>query len=62
MKLHQEAQAGRSPAVPIVLLTDRAADEFIASSAEADVIHTKPVDAWKLSGECARFLADTVAD
>lgn len=60
MKLRQEAQAGRTPSTPIVLLTDRADDAFIASGAQADVIHVKPVDAWKLSGDCAPYLSDQV--
>jgi len=42
--LHLEADAGRIPAVPVLLLLDREHDRFIAQRADADAVLVKPVD------------------
>jgi len=44
----QEARAGRLPAVPVLLLLDREADEFLASQSEADAWATKPLNSLAL--------------
>ncbi len=43
--LRLEAEAGRIPAVAILLLLDREADRFLAKRADADAELLKPVDA-----------------
>jgi DNA-binding response OmpR family regulator len=42
--LHLEADAGRIPHVPILLLLDREADRFLAKRANADAVLVKPID------------------
>lgn len=42
--LKQEAQAGRLHAAPVLLLLDRDADEFLATTSDADAWITKPLN------------------
>ncbi|MGI9607288.1 MAG: hypothetical protein ACR2P0_14220 [Acidimicrobiales bacterium] len=46
--IKQEARAGRLPHAPVLLLLDRAADEFLATESDADGWITKPLDALRL--------------
>lgn len=46
--IKQEARAGRLPEAPVLLLLDRAADEFLASQSDADGWLTKPLDSLQL--------------
>jgi len=46
--IKQEARAGRLPAVPVLLLLDREADEFLASQSDADAWVTKPLNTLAL--------------
>lgn len=48
LHLKQEAQAGRLHAVPILLLLDREADEFLATTSDADAWLTKPLNSLTL--------------
>ena len=42
--IKQEARAGRLPEIPILLLLDREADEFLATTSDADAWITKPLN------------------
>ncbi len=42
--IKQEARAGRLPDVPVLLLLDREADEFLATTSDADAWVTKPLN------------------
>ena len=48
MSLRLDAGAGRLPHVPILMLLDRADDEFLAKRSEADGWLVKPADAFRL--------------
>jgi DNA-binding response OmpR family regulator len=48
MALRLDAGAGRLPAVPILMLLDRADDIFLAKRSEADGWMVKPLDAFRL--------------
>ena len=48
MSLRLEAGAGRLPSVPILMLLDRADDEFLAKRSDADGWLVKPADAFRL--------------
>ncbi|MEY2423517.1 MAG: hypothetical protein QOI95_3584 [Acidimicrobiaceae bacterium] len=48
MAVHQEAGAGRLPAVPVLMLLDREADVFLARRSDADGWLIKPIDAFRL--------------
>jgi DNA-binding response OmpR family regulator len=48
MALRLDAGAGRLPHVPILMLLDRADDEFLAKRSEADGWLVKPADAFRL--------------
>lgn len=53
--IKQEARAGRLPDVPVLLLLDREADEFLATTSDADAWVTKPLNTLVL-----RRAADTL--
>ena len=46
--IKQEARAGRLPEVPVLLLLDREADEFLATTSDADAWVTKPLNSLTL--------------
>jgi DNA-binding response OmpR family regulator len=46
--IKQEARAGRLPDVPVLLLLDREADEFLATTSDADAWVTKPLNSLAL--------------
>ena len=46
--LHLEAEAGRLPAVPVLMLLDRRPDVFLARRSGADGFIMKPLDAIRL--------------
>jgi DNA-binding response OmpR family regulator len=46
--IKQEARAGRLPEVPVLLLLDREADEFLATQSDADAWVTKPLNTLAL--------------
>jgi len=46
--IKQEARAGRLPEVPVLLLLDREADEFLATTSDADAWVTKPLNSLAL--------------
>ena len=46
--MKQEARAGRLPDIPVLLLLDREADEFLAGQSEADAWVTKPLNSLAL--------------
>lgn len=46
--LHLEADAGRLPAVPVLMVLDRRADVFLARRSGADGFVIKPLDAIRL--------------
>lgn len=46
--IKQEGRAGRLPLVPVLLLLDREADEFLATQSEADAWITKPLNTLAL--------------
>lgn len=54
--LHLEAEAGRLPEVPILLLLDREHDHFIAKRAAADAVLVKPVDPGTLRRTATELL------
>ena len=54
--LHLEAEAGRIPDVPILLLLDREHDRFLAKRAAADAELVKPIDAATLRRSARPFL------
>ena len=57
MSLRLDAGAGRLPEVPILMLLDRADDEFLAKRSEADGWLVKPADAFRLR-RAAKALLD----
>jgi len=48
MALRLEAGAGRLPDVPVLMLLDRGADEFLARRCDADGWLIKPLDSFRL--------------
>lgn len=48
LQLKQEAQAGRLADVPVLLLLDREADEFLATTSDADAWVVKPLNSLAL--------------
>lgn len=46
--IKQEARAGRLPDVPVLLLLDRDADEFLATESDADAWLVKPLNTLAL--------------
>ena len=57
MELRLDAGAGRLPEVPILMLLDRADDEFLAKRSEADGWLVKPADAFRLRRAVNALLA-----
>ena len=57
IELRLEEAAGRLDPSTILLLLDRAADEFVAQRADADATLVKPVDAGTLRRTAKRLLA-----
>ena len=55
--LHLEADAGRLPAVPVLMLLDRRADVFLARRAGADGFVVKPLDPIRLRAAVRAALA-----
>jgi DNA-binding response OmpR family regulator len=55
--LRLEADAGRLPSVPILMLLDRRADVFLARRSGADGFVIKPLDAMRL-GRAVRILLE----
>jgi DNA-binding response OmpR family regulator len=61
--LHLEAEAGRLPSVPVLMLLDRRPDVFLARRSGADGFVVKPLDAIRLRKAVTRLLAgDTYED
>lgn len=56
MSLRLDAEDGRLPDVPIVLLLDRAADIFLAQRSGADAWIVKPLDAFGIRRTVAEVL------
>jgi DNA-binding response OmpR family regulator len=46
--IKQESRAGRLPDTPVMLLLDREADEFLATTSDADAWVTKPLNSLAL--------------
>ena len=46
--IKQESRAGRLPDTPVMLLLDREADEFLATTSDADAWVTKPLNSLGL--------------
>lgn len=46
--IKQEVRAGRLPDVPVLLLLDREADEYLATQSDADLWLTKPLNSLAL--------------
>ncbi len=59
IELHLDAEEGRVPVVPILLLLDREADRFLSKRAAADEVLVKPLDAGTLRRAAKRILAAT---
>jgi len=57
LDLRLEAGVGRLPHVPVLMLLDRAADVFLASSSDADGWIIKPLDAIRLRKAITSLLA-----
>ncbi len=57
LDLRLEAGVGRLPHVPVLMLLDRAADVFLASSSDADGWIIKPLDAIRLRKAINALLA-----
>jgi DNA-binding response OmpR family regulator len=55
--LHLEADAGRLPAVPVLMLLDRRADVFLARRSSAEGFVVKPLDAIRLRKAVTALLA-----
>ncbi|MCU1488227.1 MAG: putative two-component response regulator [Actinomycetia bacterium] len=55
--LHLEAEAGRLPAAPILMLLDRRPDVFLARRSGADGFILKPLDAIRLRKAVTALLA-----
>lgn len=58
LQIKQEARAGRLPDVPILLLLDREADEFLATTSDADGWVVKPLNSLALRRAAQKLLAD----
>ncbi len=58
--LKQEARAGRLPEAPILLLLDRAADEYLASQSDADRWVVKPLNSLALRRAAQELLPEPV--
>ena len=56
--IKQEARAGRLPEVPVLLLLDREADEFLATQSDADDWVVKPLNSLALRRAAQGLLAD----
>ena len=54
--IKQEARAGRLPDVPVLLLLDRQADEFLATTSDADAWVTKPLNSLALRRAAQQLL------
>lgn len=59
IELHLDAEEGRVPSVPVILLLDREADRFLSKRAAADEVLVKPLDAGTLRRAAKRILAPT---
>jgi DNA-binding response OmpR family regulator len=59
IELHLDAEEGRVPDVPIILLLDREADRFLSKRAAADEVLVKPLDAGTLRRAAKRIIAAT---
>ncbi len=55
--LKQEARAGRLPETPVMLLLDRAADEFLAGTSDADDWIVKPINSLALRRSAQNLIA-----
>lgn len=60
--IKQESRAGRLPDVPVLLLLDREADEYLASQSDADAWVTKPLNALALRRAATELLPEPTAD
>lgn len=56
--IKQEARAGRLPDIPVLLMLDREADEFLAGESDADAWIVKPLDALSLRKAALDLLDD----
>jgi DNA-binding response OmpR family regulator len=54
--IKQEMRAGRLPDVPVLLLLDREADEFLATTSTADAWVVKPLNALALRRAAQQLL------
>ena len=57
LDLHLEQGAGRLPHVPVLMLVDRRADEFLARRSEAEGWVVKPLDPMRLGRAISELLA-----
>ncbi len=60
LDLRLEEGAGRLPRVPILLLLDRFADNFLGRRSDVDAMLLKPVDAGVLRREARRMIGTPV--
>lgn len=60
LDLRLEEGAGRLPRVPILLLLDRFADNFLGRRSDVDTMLLKPVDAGVLRREAKRMIGTSV--
>lgn len=58
--LKQEGRAGRLPEVPILLLLDREADEYLATQSDADRWVVKPLNSLALRRAAQELLPKSV--
>lgn len=58
LQIKQEARAGRLPDVPVLLLLDREADEFLATTSDADAWVIKPLNSLALRRAAQELLTD----
>ncbi len=54
--IKQEGRAGRLPEIPVLLLLDREADEFLATESEADAWVVKPLNSLALRRAATELL------
>lgn len=57
IQLSQEAGAGRIDALPVMLLLDRDADEWLAGKSDAHDWVVKPIDVFELRAKVEKLLA-----
>ncbi len=54
--IKQESRAGRLPEVPVLLLLDREADEFLATESDADAWVVKPLNTLALRRAASQLM------